>query len=320
MAHLVSNTDFILHADSSRFVLFPIHYPEIWDAYKQAHKSIWSPDDVDLSVDRDHWATKLSSDEREFLSIILGFFTAADGLVVDNLAQRFCAEVQIPEARCFYGVQMMMENVHAEVYSRLVQELVPDTAEQARLFASITCNPVVRAKADWCAKWIESVDTPFAVRLVAFAIVEGVFFSSSFAAIFWLRVRGIMPGLVQSNVMIARDEGTHVQFACLLYGHLRSVAEVSVVHGMMKEAVAIEHAFFSAALPRPLLGMNYTLMSDYIEHIADVLLNRLGFPAMYGKVNPFPFMESIAAPVKTNFFERPSSDYQYTVTRHADID
>ncbi|KAI0745897.1 putative ribonucleoside-diphosphate reductase small chain B [Earliella scabrosa] len=282
----------------------------IWNAYKDAHRSIWSPTDIDLSKDRDQWSADLSEDERDFLSVVLGFFTAADGLVVENLAQRFCAEIQIPEARCFYGVQIMIENVHAEVYSRMVQELVPNISDQRRLFSSITHNPVVQAKCDWCTKWIESSVVGFPTRLVAFSIVEGIFFSSSFAAIFWLRMRGLMPGLVQANVMIARDEGTHVQFACLLYKLLHATVPKDVVYGMVDEAVRIEIAFFGAALPRPLIGMNSDLMGDYVRHIADVLLMSLGFPVLYGKPNPFPFMESIAASTKTNFFERPPSDYR----------
>ncbi|KAI0698727.1 putative ribonucleoside-diphosphate reductase small chain B [Earliella scabrosa] len=298
-----------LCGDRTRYVLFPIRHPQLWAAYKAAHQSIWSPGEIDLTNDRVHWDSRLSSDEREFISVILGFFAAADGLIVDNLTQRFCSEVQIPEARCFYGIQMMIENVHAEVYSRFIQELVVDMQEQDRLFRGLDSMPAVRAKADWCIRWIEDLTQDFPTRLIAFAIVEGVFFSSSFAAMFWLRQKGIMNGLVQANALIARDEGMHVSFACLLYRHLNVPVKESIVHRMVSEAVGLEHAFFEAALPRPLVGMNAVLMRDYVEYVADFLLKQLGVAILFGKSNPFPFMETSSVALKTNFFERGVTDY-----------
>ncbi|KAI0745186.1 putative ribonucleoside-diphosphate reductase small chain B [Earliella scabrosa] len=279
--------DDLVGVDRARYVLFPIrHHEVIWDAYKKAYQSIWGPDDIDLAADRQHWAHELSVEERALMSMVLAFFAAADGLVVDNLAQRFCAEVQLPEARCFYGVQIMMENVHAEVYSRLIQELIPCIEEQTRLFSAVSTNPLVAAKGLWCLKWIEAVDKDFPTRLVAFAIVEGVFFASSFAAVFWLRQRGLMPGLVHANVMISRDEGLHMSFACLLYRSMGRPLSEDSIHTMIDEAVTLERAFFAACLPQPLVGMNSTLMKSYVEHVADVLLCELGHSPKYRTANP----------------------------------
>ncbi|KAI0722565.1 putative ribonucleoside-diphosphate reductase small chain B [Earliella scabrosa] len=299
----------ILQPDPTRFVLFPIRYPKLWEAYKNAHQCIWTPGEVDFTRDRVQWRNALREEERAFLSVILAFFAASDGIVVDNLAQRFCSEVQVPEARCFYGVQMMIENVHAEVYSRAVQELVEDKGEQDRLFRGFQNMPVVRAKANWCMRWIDDVQKPFSTRLVAFAIVEGVFFSSSFAAIFWFRQRGLMPGLVQANAMIARDEGLHVSFACLLYEHVGIAVEAATIYGMIAEAVELEQAFFEAAVPEALLGMNSGMMREYVQYVADFLLKQLGLSPLYNTSNPFAFMQTIVVERKTNFFERPVSDY-----------
>ncbi|KAI0712621.1 ferritin-like superfamily [Earliella scabrosa] len=298
-----------LHSDPSRFVLFPIRYPQLWAAYRDAHRSIWTAGEIDLSRDSIQWANALTEDERNFFSTILAFFAASDGIVAENLAQRFCTEVQVPEARCFYGVQIMMENVHAEVYSRAIQELLPNRDEQDRLFRGFLTMPAVRAKADWCLRWIDNSENSFSVRLLAFAIVEGVFFSSSFAAIFWLRQRSLMPGLVQANAMIARDEALHVSFACLLYKHVNLPVDTETVHRMVAEAVRLEHEFFIAALPTPLLGMNSIVMRQYVEYVADFLLRELGLQPLYNAANPFPFMEISIIERKTNFFERPVSDY-----------
>ncbi|RDX47457.1 putative ribonucleoside-diphosphate reductase small chain B [Lentinus brumalis] len=298
----------ILTAELSRFVLFPLRYPDLWNAYKIAQASFWTPAEIDFSSDIHHWNQMLTDDERSFLSTILAFFAASDGIVVENLAARFCADVQIAEARCFYGYQMMMENIHSETYAILIQELISDADEQGRLFSALETMPSVRAKADWCIRWM-SADAPFARRLVAFAIVEGVFFSSSFAAIFWMRSRGLLPGLCMSNELIARDEGMHARFACTLTRHLRNKASHEVVRNMVFEAVLLEHQFFEAALPRGLNGMNVRLMRDYVEYVADFLLVELGFPVMFGKNNPFPFMETSAVGGRANFFERGVTDY-----------
>ncbi|TFK89705.1 putative ribonucleoside-diphosphate reductase small chain B [Polyporus arcularius HHB13444] len=300
----------ILTADPSRFVLFPIRYLDLWAAYKTAEASFWTAEEIcKLHIDVDHWESRLTSDERTFLSTILAFFAASDGIVVENLAQRFCAEVQLAEARCFYGFQIMMENIHSETYSMLLRALVADEAEQTRLFAAIETLPAVKDKADWCLRWIDDAHASFAVRLVAFAIVEGVFFSSSFAAIFWIRSRGLMPALTQSNELIARDEGMHTSFACLLYDHLIVKPADSVVRQMVEEAVKLEHAFFVSALPRPLSGMNVDMMRDYVEYVGDFLLQGLGLEPMFMKANPFPFMETTVVDSRANFFERRVSDY-----------
>ncbi|KAI0710042.1 putative ribonucleoside-diphosphate reductase small chain B [Earliella scabrosa] len=297
------------HPDFSRFVLFPIHYPKIWDAYKTAQRSAWTAEEIVLNADRQHWSGVLTDSERNFLSMILAFFAASDGIVVENLAQRFCAEVNIPEARCFYGLQIMIENVHAETYSRFIQELVPTNVEQKRLFSAVNNIPAVKAKAAWCVKWIESKEHDFSTRLIAFAIVEGIFFSSSFAAIFWIRHRGLMPGLGQANQLISRDEGMHMRFACLLYNEIGTPVSEGTVHSMVLEAVEFEHAFFAAALPFALAGMNVQLMRDYVEYVADYLLSLLGYPPLFYSKNPFPFMETSAVGARTNFFERPAGDY-----------
>ncbi|KAI0689804.1 putative ribonucleoside-diphosphate reductase small chain B [Cerioporus squamosus] len=299
----------ILAPELSRFVLFPLKYPDIWNAYKIAQASFWTPAEIDFSFDGSHWKQMLTDDERSFLSTILAFFAASDGIVVENLASRFCAEVQIAEARCFYGYQIMMENIHSETYAMLIEQLVTDADEQTRLFTALSTMPSVRAKAEWCFRWIGSADADFATRLIAFAIVEGVFFSSSFAAIFWIRSRGILPGLCMSNELIARDEGMHARFACLLNRHLHSKTPSHVVHSMLVEAVDLEHQFFEAALPRGLNGMNAKLMRDYVEYVADFLLVELELPVLFGKRNPFPFMETTAIGGRANFFERGVTDY-----------
>ncbi|RPD77264.1 putative ribonucleoside-diphosphate reductase small chain B [Lentinus tigrinus ALCF2SS1-7] len=308
----------ILVPNASRFVLFPIKYPEVWNMYKTAQASFWTAEEITkLNIDVEHWQGSLTEDERVFLSTILAFFAASDGIVVENLAQRFCAEVQMPEARCFYGFQIMMENVHSETYSMLLRALVEDEDEQARLFSAIETMPTVKAKADWCMRWIESTMSSFAVRLVAFAIVEGIFFLSSFAAIFWVRSWGLMPALSQSNEFIARDEGLHTSFACLLYSHLDYPLRPDVITSMVKEAVGLECSFFESALARPLMGMNVALMRQYVEYVGDFLLEGLGVPRCYGSRNPFAFMETTVVGARANFFERRVSEYIGASVRHA---
>ncbi|KAI9059507.1 ribonucleotide reductase [Trametes sanguinea] len=278
--------------------------------YKEAQVSFWIAEEIDFGADIMDWNSKLSEQERVFLSYILAFFAASDGLVTENLVQCFSSEVQIPEARCFYGFQIMMENVHAEVYSLALLTLVRDIIEQRRLFDAVTTMPTIKAKADWCLRWIDDLQQPFSVRLLAFAAVEGIFFSSSFAAIFWLKSRGLMPGLCHSNELISRDEGLHTRFACLLHSHLEEKTPVAVAYSIVKEAVALEQEFFREALSEPLPAMNADLMSTYIEFVADKLLTALGFPALYHQANPFSFMQTIAIDGRTNFFERRVSEYQ----------
>ncbi|KAH9889760.1 putative ribonucleoside-diphosphate reductase small chain B [Cubamyces lactineus] len=306
--------DPILHADSARFVLHPIRYPQIWSAYKTAQAAFWTAEDIDLTVDVSHWNSRLTSQERSFISTLLGFFATSDGIVSDNLVQRFCSEVQIPEARCFYAFQLMMENVHAETYSLLLLTLVRDRDEQRRLFSAISTVPAIKAKADWCFRWIEDTQQPFATRIIAFAAVEGIFFSSSFAAIFWLKSRGLLPGLGHTNELISRDEGLHTQFACLLHHHLIDRANSETINAIVREAVDLE----KHALPVRLPGMNSELMGEYIEYIADRLLVQLGCSPIYNTVNPFAFINAIGMDGRTNFFERRVSEYRIRNVVHPD--
>ncbi|EIW51392.1 putative ribonucleoside-diphosphate reductase small chain B [Trametes versicolor FP-101664 SS1] len=309
--------DAILKPSTSRFILYPIKYPEIWDAYKTAQASFWTADEIDLSADVRHWTCRLTDEERAFISILLAFFAASDGMVNENLLERFCAEVQIPEARCFYGFQIMMENIHAETYASMLTTLIQDNAERDRLFSATSTIPAIKAKAEWTMRWIEDKHQPFAVRLIAFAAVEGIFFSSSFAAIFWLRSRGLLPGICHSNELIARDESMHTMFACLLYSQLQTRAPKATVRAVIREAVALEKSFFADALPTRLAGMNTELMGDYVEAVADDLLRRLGCRPIYDKENPFPFITSSALDGRTNFFERRVSEYSAVSHMHS---
>ncbi|KAL0578302.1 Ribonucleoside-diphosphate reductase small chain C [Marasmius crinis-equi] len=299
----------LLAPSSDRFVLFPIKYDEIWHMYKKAQASFWKAEEIDLSKDIRDWKEVLNNDERHFLSRILAFFASADGIVNENLSSRFSTEVTVPEARCFYGFQIMMENVHSETYSLLIDTYVADKEEKDTLFAAIETIPSIEAKAKWALKWISDSTRTFAERLIAFAVVEGIFFSGSFAAIFWLKKRGLMPGLTFSNELIARDEGLHTEFAVLLFGMLRTKASSDTVKAIVEEAVTIEKIFMKDALPVNLIGMNAVSMGQYIEFVADRLLRSLGFPAIYGSTNPFDFMELISMEGKTNFFEKRVSEY-----------
>ncbi|KII87149.1 hypothetical protein PLICRDRAFT_112696 [Plicaturopsis crispa FD-325 SS-3] len=302
--------DPILSPSEARFVIFPIRYEEIWSLYKKAQASFWTAEEVDLSKDIVDWRTKLSGDERKFVLHILAFFASSDGIVNENLVARFSTEVQIPEARCFYGFQIMMENVHSETYSLLLNAFVGDGPVLDRLLHSDSTAPYIRAKADWCLRWITDRVNSFPVRLVAFAAVEGIFFSSSFAGIFWLRKRGLLPGVGFSNELISRDEGLHTEFACLLHSLLLKKAEKTTIRTIIREAVQLEKKFSEDALQAPLIGMNANLMSSYIEFVADRLLQMLGLDAEFNATNPFPFMELISMDGKTNFFERRVSDYK----------
>ncbi|RYN42387.1 Ribonucleoside-diphosphate reductase small chain [Alternaria arborescens] len=300
----------ILQENPGRFVLFPIKYHDVWQMYKKAEASFWTAEEIDLSKDLHDWNKRLNDDERFFISHVLAFFAASDGIVNENLVERFSSEVQIPEARCFYGFQIMMENVHSETYSLLIDTYISEPKQRRYLFNAIDNIPCIRKKADWALRWISDKNSTFANRLVAFAAVEGIFFSGSFASIFWLKKRGLMPGLTFSNELISRDEGMHTDFACLLFSLLENKPSPESVRAIITEAVEIEQEFLSDALPCALLGMNATLMCQYIEFVADRLLLALGNVKVYHATNPFDFMENISLAGKTNFFEKRVGDYQ----------
>jgi ribonucleoside-diphosphate reductase subunit M2 len=299
----------LLVESSRRFVLFPIRYHEIWQMYKKAEASFWTAEEIDLSKDLHDWDNKLNDNERHFISHVLAFFAASDGIVNENLVERFSSEVQAAEARCFYGFQIMMENIHSETYSLLIDTYIRDAEQREFLFDAIETIPVVKKKADWALKWISDRNATFAERLIAFAAVEGIFFSGSFASIFWLKKRGLMPGLTFSNELISRDEGLHTDFACLLFSHLRRRAHPDTVNRIITEAVTIEQSFLTDALPVSLIGMNAKLMCQYIEFCADRLLVALGNEKAYNATNPFDWMENISLTGKTNFFEKKVAEY-----------
>jgi len=297
----------LLRENKDRFVILPIKYPAIWEMYKKCEASFWTAEEIDLSDDMKHWEN-MNDGERHFISHVLAFFAASDGIVNENLAVNFMKEVQLPEARCFYGFQIMMENIHSETYALLIDTYVKDPVEKDRLFHAIDTVPCVGKKAEWALRWIEGGS--FAERLVAFAAVEGIFFSGSFCSIFWLKKRGLMPGLTFSNELISRDEGMHCEFACLLYKMLDNKLTKEAATAIITDAVEIEKEFISDALPVSLIGMNAKLMSQYIEFVADRWLGELGYDKVYGASNPFDFMEMISLQGKTNFFEKRVGDYQ----------
>lgn len=299
--------ELLLKENKDRFVLLPIKYPAIWEMYKKSEASFWTAEEIDLSDDQKHW-DNLNDGERHFISHILAFFSASDGIVNENLAVNFMSEVQLPEARCFYGFQIMMENIHAETYALLIDTYIKDPDEKDRLFHAIDTVPAVKRKAEWALRWIEN--GTFAERLVAFAAVEGIFFSGSFCSIFWLKKRGLMPGLTFSNELISRDEGMHCEFACLLYSMLENKLSEKQVHDIIRDAVEIEKEFITDALPVALIGMNAKLISQYIEFVADRWISELGYKKIYNASNPFDFMEMISLQGKTNFFEKRVGDYQ----------
>ncbi|MCS6969275.1 MAG: ribonucleoside-diphosphate reductase small subunit [Cytophagales bacterium] len=301
-------TEPLLVENPHRFVLLPIQHDDIWQMYKKHEASFWTAEEIDLSQDLNDWES-LNDGERHFISHVLAFFAASDGIVNENLAANFLREVQYPEAKCFYGFQIMMENIHSETYSLLIDTYIKDPVEKHRMFNAIETVPCVQKKAQWALRWIKSPH--FAERLVAFAAVEGIFFSGSFCAIFWLKKRGLMPGLSFSNELISRDEGLHCDFACLLYTrHLVNKLSHERVLEIITDAVKIEQEFITDALPVDLIGMNSRLMSQYIEFVADRLLVELGYPKYYGSTNPFDFMEMISLQGKTNFFEKRVGEYQ----------
>ncbi|WP_185817002.1 ribonucleoside-diphosphate reductase small subunit [Hymenobacter metallilatus] len=298
----------LLTENPNRFVLFPIQHNDVWQMYKKAEASFWTAEEIDLSQDQKDWDS-LNDGERHFISHVLAFFAASDGIVNENLAVNFMQEVQMAEARCFYGFQVMMENIHSETYSLLIDTYIKDPKEKDRLFNALETVPCVKKKGEWALKWINSEN--FTERLIAFAAVEGIFFSGSFCSIFWLKKRGLMPGLTFSNELISRDEGLHCDFACLLYrDHLRNKLPESRVHDIIRDAVQIEQEFVTDALPVNLIGMNAQSMSQYIEFVADRLLGELGYSKIYNASNPFDFMEMISLQGKTNFFEKRVGEYQ----------
>lgn len=298
----------LLVENKSRFVLFPICYPEIWRQYKKAEASFWTVEEVDLSGDVKDWAL-LNNAERHFISYVLAFFAASDGIVNENLTAHFSNEVQIPEARCFYGFQIAIENIHSEMYSLLIETFIKDAAVKHNLFNALETIPCIRAKGEWALKWCNPANASFAERLVAFAAVEGIFFSGSFCAIFWLKKRGLMPGLGFSNELISRDEGLHCDFACLLYTYLVNKLSHERIREIIQEAVVIEKEFVTSALPVSLIGINNQLMSQYIEFCADRLVCCLEVPKIYNAVNPFEWMEMLSLSGKTNFFEKRVGEY-----------
>mmetsp|Transcript_38242 Transcript_38242/g.64214 ORF Transcript_38242/g.64214 Transcript_38242/m.64214 type:complete len:342 (-) Transcript_38242:500-1525(-) len=298
----------ILTDNPNRFTMFPIGHPSVWEMYKKAEASFWTAEEVDLSDDLKHWAG-LTSDEQYFVKNVLAFFASSDGIVLENLGVRFMSEVQIPEARAFYGFQIAMENIHSEMYSLLIDTYITSTEEKLHLFQAMHTVPCVKKKADWALKWIDS-DRSFAERLVAFACIEGIFFSGSFCAIFWLKKRGLMPGLTFSNELISRDEGLHTDFACLLYTMMENQLPESTLRAIVREAVEIEKEFVTDSLPVGLVGMNALLMQEYIDFVADRLLVALNCEKVYNTKNPFDWMELISLQGKTNFFEKRVGEYQ----------
>lgn len=309
----------ILKENGGRFVLFPIQHNDIWEMYKKSEASFWTAEEIDLATDISDWENKLNENEQYFIKNVLAFFAASDGIVNENLAENFVSEVQYTEAKFFYGFQIAMENVHSETYSLLIDTLIKDSTEKDKLFNAIETMDCVKKKADWALDWIDNGS--YAERLVAFAAVEGIFFSGSFCSIFWLKKRGLMPGLSFSNELISRDEGLHCDFACLLYNnHLVNKLPKSRVTKIISDAVEIEKEFVTDSLPVSLIGMNAKLMQQYIEFVADRLLMELGCDKIYDSSNPFDFMEMISLQGKTNFFEKRVAEYQKAGVANNDKD
>merc|ERR1711884_788375 len=299
----------LLKENPQRFVILPIQYDSIWKMYKKAMASFWTAEEVDLGQDLKDW-DRLKDEEQYFIKHVLAFFAASDGIVNENLVERFMQEVQVPEARCFYGFQVAMENIHSETYSLLIDTLIKDSEEKTHLFNAIETIPAVQKKAQWALKWINAKNATYAERVVAFATVEGIFFSGSFASIFWSKKRGLMPGLTFSNELISRDEGLHTDFACLMFRHLVDKPSQERIYEIVCNAVDIEIEFLTEALPVALIGMNSVLMIQYIKFVADRLLRELNCEKVYNVENPFDFMENISLEGKTNFFEKRVGEYQ----------
>jgi ribonucleoside-diphosphate reductase beta chain len=299
----------LLKENPNRHVIFPIEHGDIWAKYKQHMSVFWIPEEIDLSKDVAHWKEKLNDNERHFIKHILGFFAGSDGIVMENLAMRFTREIGIPEAKFFYACQNLMESVHSETYSLLIDTYIENKQEKYDLLHAIQTIPCVQKKAEWALQWIDSKEATFASRLIAFAVIEGIFFSGAFCSIYWLKSRGLMPGLTMSNELISRDEGLHTEFACLLYSKLTTKLSKADAHKIIREAVKIEKQFITKALPCELIGMNGKLMAEYIEYVADRLSIQLGYPKIYHAKNPFDFMERISLEAKDNFFEKRVTTY-----------
>ena len=299
----------LLEENPNRFVMFPIKYPKIYEMYQKHVSVFWTPEEIKLNDDLKDWV-KLTKDEQYFIKHVLAFFAGSDGIVLENLGQRFMTEIQIPEAKAFYAFQMAMETCHSITYSLLIDTYIKDPVEKNHLFRAIDTIPCVKKKADWAMKWIESERASFATRLVAFAAVEGIFFSGSFCSIFWLRERGLMPGLTFSNELISRDEGLHTDAACLFYSMLNNKLSQQEIHELVGDAVEIEKNFITESLPCRLIGMNAELMKEYIEYVADRLIVQLGYEKLYKAKNPFGFMERISIESKVNFFEARNHSYE----------
>lgn len=309
----------ILQENKDRFVMFPLKYHDIWEMYKQAQMSNWTAEEIDLAQDLTDWNEKLNADEKHFIKMVLAFFAASDGIVNENLAENFLKEVQYPEAKSFYGFQIAMENVHSETYSLLIDTYITNPEEKDKLFHAIDNYSSIKKKADWALKWINSES--FAERLIAFAAVEGIFFSGSFCSIFWLKKRGLMPGLSFSNELISRDEGLHCRFACLLHNrYIQNKISEERIKEIICSAVDIEREFITESLPASLIGMNNNLMQQYIEYVADFWLSELGCSKVYGVENPFDFMEMLSLQSKTNFFEKRVAEYQKVSDKAIDFD
>lgn len=309
MSNQTTTDEPLLKENKDRFVLFPIKHDDIWQWYKKAEASFWTAEEIDLHQDLTDWEQKLNDDERYFIKHVLAFFAASDGIVNENLAENFVSEVQYTEAKFFYGFQIMMENIHSETYSLLIDTYIKDPVEADKLFHAIETFDAIKKKADWALKWIESPS--FAERLIAFAAVEGIFFSGSFCSLFWLKKRGLMPGLTFSNELISRDEGLHCDFACHLHNnHLVNKVPQERIREIIVDALNIEREFITESLPVRLIGMNSDLMTQYLEFVTDRLLVELGCPKKYNSTNPFDFMEMISLQGKTNFFEKRVGEYQ----------
>ena len=300
--------ELLLQKNELRFVLFPIKYQDIFDEYKKAESSFWTANEINLSKDMNDWET-LNEAEQNFIKNILGFFAGSDGIIIENLALRFLNEIEIPEVRAFYSYQIFNEQIHSETYSLLIDTYIKDNEEKMKIFNSIQNIPCVYKKAKWAYKWIENKEVNFATRLIAFAIIEGIFFSGSFCAIYWLKKRGLMPGLTFSNELISKDEGMHCHFACLLYSYIKNKIKPEIIYEMIKEAVDIEKEFITDSIPCAMIGMNAEMMKQYIEFVSDRLLIQLGYEKRWNSKNPFDFMELISLRPKSNFFELRVGEY-----------
>ena len=304
----MSNQEFLLNEEENRYVIFPIQHDQFWDMYKKAEANFWTTEELDLSKDLNDWK-QLTENETHFIKHVLAFFAASDGIVNENLVDRFCQEVKVLEAKFFYVFQMAMENIHSETYSLLIDTYIKDQEEKTYLLNAIDTIPSIQKKAQWAIKWINDKDSPFINRIIGFAAVEGIFFSGSFCSIFWLKKRGLMPGLCHSNELISRDEGLHTEFAVLMYHNLKNKPSPNVVKQIIQEAVEIEKEFITESLSCELIGMNKDLMSQYIEYVSDRLLKMFGLEPIYNTQNPFDWMEMISIQGKTNFFEKRVGEY-----------